>query len=127
MTQKQVSLKRKLTNDDIETLLGTTESYDKFDAPQSYQGYEMHFLKKRIEYECKDAVGLTKTKYNFKILKMSKSDVNALNELFKRLNRKLKIGEGEQFVNGKSTKFISDEVYFIFQLYFINLFISAFQ
>ena len=114
MTQKQVDLKRKLTNVDIETLVGTSDSYDKFCAPQSFQGYEMHFLKKRIEYEFTEVVGLTKSRYNYKILKMNKTDVDAINALFKRLNRKLKIGEGEQYVNGKNVKFICDEVSFHF-------------
>ena len=112
MTQKHVELKRKLTNNDIESLVGTTDTYEIFCSPQTYRGFEMNFLKKRIDYMFKEPVGLMKSRFNFKILKIQKSDVEGLNDLFKKLNRKLKIGEGNKFVNGMKANFINDKVLF---------------
>jgi hypothetical protein len=67
----------------------------------------MNFLKTPILYSVTDKLSLMKTKYNYLINELYEEDVAALNNLFSKLDFKLKTGCRDIYVNGRDTKFMN--------------------
>ena len=67
----------------------------------------MNFLKTPILYSITDKLSLMKAKYSYLINELYEEDVTALNNLFSKLNLKLKTGCRDIYVNGQDTKFMN--------------------
>lgn len=102
--------KSRLTKTYMDELFGTNVAYEEFTKPQDYQGFQMNFLKHKIQYKFSFPVQLSKTAYSYRVSRINNVDIVALNSIFKKFDRNLKIGEGYQFMNGKTVKFLDEQV-----------------
>jgi hypothetical protein len=75
---------------------------------QVFQGYNFHFLTNPIESDQLTPVGLSRTKFSFKIKFLQDQDRRHINHLLKKIHPDMKIQDANVYVNGKDTDFLTD-------------------
>jgi len=70
-----------------------------------YQGYEMKFLKTTILYRLQ-STGLIKTSFNYLIKGFDDGDIKLIDELFNRMNPKLKVQGNDVYMSSRNLELL---------------------